>query len=146
MHTIDFIYNGHRKVVYEEYSELGSISPSETFSVRFWIDLIDGKPPSEHVSFSGQWDLLNKVNKRIPRWQSLVLEPTPIWFPWLGQRFDIKTASDTLKPLSTLGWTGLRLPPIFQTKQCSSMTLKAILMLVAFLAGAATSGRFRRRL
>jgi hypothetical protein len=140
--------NGHHKVVEEVYSELGSINPSETFTVRFWMYSIDGKPPSEHVSFSGQWDLLYKVNKRIPRWQSLVLEPTPIRFPWLGERFDIKEASDTLKPLAAVGWTGPRIPPIatsFQTKQCSSMTSNALLILIAFLAGTAISGCFRCR-
>lgn len=141
MHTIDFTLNAHHKVVKEEYSELGSIGASETFTVSFSISLIDGKPPSERVSFSGQWDLLHKVNKGIPQWQSLVLEPTPIWFPILTE------ASDTLKPLATAGWTGPRIPLIstLRTAQCSRMTLNALLIFVGFLAGRATSTRFRSR-
>ena len=109
---------------------------------------IDGKPPSERVSFSGQWDLLYKVDERIPRWQSLVLEPTPIRFPGLGERSDIKDASDTLKSLAAVPWAGPRIPPIaasFETKQSSSMTLNALLLLVIFLAVAATSRCLRRR-
>lgn len=148
MHTIDFVLNGYHKVVEEMYSELGSINPSETLSVRFWMDSIDGQTPSEHVSFSGQWDLLYKVNKKIPRWQSLELEPTPIWFPRSGEQSHIKEASETLKALAAVGWTGPQITPdaiSFQTKQCSSMTLNAFLMLAAFLAGTATSGRYRRR-
>jgi hypothetical protein len=127
MHTIDFVLNGHRKVVEEDYSELGSINHSETFIVRFWIYSIDEKPLSEHVSFSGQWDLLYTVDKRIPRLQILVLEPAPV---------------------AAFGWTGPRIPSIvtsFQTKQSSSKTFIGLLILVAFLAGTATSGRFRRR-
>ena len=139
--------NGHRTVVEEDYSELGAINPSETFTVSFWIYSIDGKPPSEHVSLIGQWDLLYKVDKRIPRWQSLVLEPTPIRFPRHGERFDMKEASDTLKPMAAVPRTGPRIPPIatsFQTKQSSSMTLNALLILVVFLAVAVTSRCFRR--
>ena len=110
--------NGHHKVTEEDYSELGSIPASEKFTVGFWMYSIDGKPPSEHVSFSGQWDLLHKINKRIPRLCSLVLEPTP-----------------RISPIATS----------FQTKQCSSMIFNALLILVAFLAGTVTSGHFRRR-
>lgn len=146
MHTVDFVHNGNQKVIEEEDSQRGSISPLKKFTVRFWISLIDGEPPSERVSFSGQWDLLHKVDQR-PQWQSLVLEPTPIWFPWLGDRFDVKGASDTLKDLATVGWAGPRSPLVstFQTMQCSSMTLKAVLILVGFLIGRATAGRFRSR-
>ncbi|KIW69574.1 hypothetical protein PV04_05444 [Phialophora macrospora] len=147
MHTIDIMSNGHRTVVEEDYSELGSISASEEFTVRFWIYSIDGKPPPQHVSFTGRWDLLHKAKKRTPRWQSLVLEPTAIWFPWTGERVDAKDASDTLKPQARVGWTGPRTPLIssFQTMQGSSLALKALLILVGYLAGSATSSRFRRR-
>jgi hypothetical protein len=147
MHTLDIMSNGLLRVVKEDYSELGSINPAEAFTVRFWIYSIDGEPPPEHVSFSAQWGLLHKAKKRTPRWESLVLEPRPIWFPWLGKQVDAKDASDTLKPQATVGWTGPRTPLIssFQTKQGSSMALKAALILVGFLAGTAASGRFRRR-
>ena len=128
-------------MVEEEDSELGYISPSATFTVRFQITSIEGKPPSYYdIGFSSQWDLLHKFNKQIPRWQSLALEPASVPFPRHGERIDSKEAANTLEPLLAVGRIGC-----FQTKQCSSMTLNAFLMLAAFLAGTATSGRYRRR-
>ena len=175
-HTTDFLLKAHRQVVHEDYSELGMIYPSDTFTVSFWMYSIDGKPPSEHVSFSGSWDLLYLPDKGIPPWLNLVLEPNPIRFPQHGESFDIKEASDTPKPLAIVGTISSRMRPMatpfptkectpekplavvgsissripptagsFQQLQCSSMTLNALLILIVFLAGMATSNCFLRR-
>ncbi|KIX97473.1 uncharacterized protein Z520_06925 [Fonsecaea multimorphosa CBS 102226] len=152
MHTVDFLLASHRSVVEADYSELGSISPQDHFTVSFWIIAIDGhsqQPPRQHVRFIATWDLLTQVDRRTPRWSSLEISPTQIRFP----DPDIRLPASPIVPFRSKGGrkpglSGSQVPlgSGLRTQQGSSLAVKALLVLAGFLAGIAVPSRPRRRL
>ncbi|OAP55718.1 hypothetical protein AYL99_09870 [Fonsecaea erecta] len=155
IHTVDFMLSSRRQVVRGEDSELGYISPSDTFTVHFWIIALDGmsrQPPlvAEQVAFSAQWDLLYRVDGgRIPRWESLAMDPTPIRFPWpwpaKGGRLGRPNLPATGGGGGGGGRTGPRVP-LTSPLLGPNMASQGVLVVVGFVMGVATSSYLRRGL